>query len=108
MVFRYGGRLFSAPDSIQRVKVGKALFFIGFQRGVRQFFGAISWLISSLHCHGALVWLKAVFSTRFNTRKELEQVSFCRIADVTLRSSLVRFRGLSALHCHGVQREKRC
>ena len=58
MVFWCGGRLFSAPDSIQG--------------------------------------------------KELEKVSFCRIADVTLGSSLVRFRGLSALHCHGVQREKRC
>ena len=68
MVFWCGGRLFSAPDSIQRVKVGKALFFIGFQRGVREFFGAISWLVRSLHCHGVLVWQKAVFSTRFNTR----------------------------------------
>jgi len=33
MVFWCGGRLLSAPDSIQRVKVGKALFFIGFQKG---------------------------------------------------------------------------
>ena len=33
MVFWCGGGLFSAPDSIQRVKLGKTLFFIGFQKG---------------------------------------------------------------------------
>ena len=109
MVFWCGGGLFSAPESVQREKVGKRLLFYRVSEGtLESFLGAISWLVRPIHCHGVLVWRKAVFSTRFNTRERVGKVSFCRIADVTLGSSLVRFRGLSVLHCHGVQRGKRC
>ena len=50
MVFWCGGGLFSAPEAIQRVKVGQGFF--------------------------------------------------CTASEGTLESFLVRFRGLSALHCH--------
>ena len=49
MVFWCGGGLFSAPEAVQREKVGKIckrLFLIGdFRRDVRHFFGAISWRV---------------------------------------------------------------
>jgi len=102
MVFWCGGGLFSAPEAVQREKVGKIgkrLFLIGFQRDVREFFGAISW-------HGVLVWRRAVFSTGGSTTgkgwQNWQKAIFNRVSKGTLETFLVRFRGVSVLHCHGV------
>ena len=73
--------------------------------------------VSVLHCHGVLVWRRAVFSTGgsttgkgwqnwqktiFNIGKRLLFLIFNRVSEGTLNSFLVRFRGVSVLHCHGV------
>ena len=91
MVFWCGGGLFSAPEAVQREKVGKIgkrlflilapeavqrekvrkigkrRFLIGFQfrRDVRHFFGAISWRVrpSLPWCFGvAEYWQKTIFN----------------------------------------------
>ena len=62
IVFWFGGGLFSAPESVQREKVGKRLFLIGFDSFWVRFRG-----LSVLHCHGVLVWRRAVFSTGVST-----------------------------------------
>ena len=58
---------------------------------------------SVFHCHGVLVWRRAVFSIGFSTTgKGWEKATFYRVSEGTLESFLVRFRGLSVLHCHSV------
>ena len=86
--------LILAPEAVQREKVrkiGKRLFLIGFQKGTLDtFFGAISWRVrpSLPWCFGvAEYWQKTIFN---------------RVSEGTLDSFLVRFRGVSVLHCHGV------
>ena len=62
--------------------------------------------VSVLHCHGVLVWRRAVFSTGGSTTgkgwQNWQQAIFNRVSEGTLNIFLVRFRGVSALHCHGV------
>ena len=59
---------------------------------------------SVFHCHGVLVWRRAVFQHRiqYNGKKLGKGVTFHRVSEGTLESFLVRFRGLSVLPCHGV------
>ena len=77
MVFWCGGGLFSAPEAVQREKVGKigkkTIFNIGTG--------------GSTTGKGSQNWQKAIFN---------------RISEGTLDTFLVRFRGVSVLHCHGV------
>ena len=76
--------------------------------------------VSVLHCHGVLVWRRAVFSTGgsttgkgwqnwqktiFNIGKRLLFLIFNRVSEGTLDSFLVRFRGLFSAP-EAVQREK--
>ena len=91
-----------------------------FRRNLVRFRG-----VSVLHCHGVLVWRRAVFSTGgnttgkgwqnwqktiFNIGKRLkdyflfywQKTIFNRVSEGTLDSFLLRFRGVSVLHCHGV------
>ena len=83
--------------------------------------------VSVLHCHGVLVWRRAVFSTGGSTTgkgwqnwqktifnigtggsttgkgsQNWQKTIFNRISEGTLDTFLVRFRGVSVLHCHGV------
>ena len=62
--------------------------------------------VSNLHCHGVLVWRRAVFSTGGSTTgkgsQNWQKTIFNRISEGTLDNFLVRFRGVSVLHCHGV------
>ena len=62
--------------------------------------------VSVLHCHGVLVWRRAVFSTGGSTTgkgwQNWQKALFNRISEGTLDTFLVRFRGVSVLHCHGV------
>ena len=83
--------------------------------------------VSVLHCHGVLVWRRAVFSTGRSTTgkgwqnwqktifnigtggsttgkgsQNWQKAIFNRISEGTLDTFLVRFRGVSVLHCHGV------
>ena len=83
--------------------------------------------VSVLHCHGVLVWRRAVFSTGGSTTgkgwqnwqktifnigtggsttgkgsQNWQKAIFNRISEGTLDTFLVRFRGVSVLHCHGV------
>ena len=83
--------------------------------------------VSVLHCHGVLVWRRAVFSTGGSTTgkgwqnwqktifnigtggsttgkgsQNWQKTIFNRISEGTLDNFLVRFRGVSVLHCHGV------
>jgi len=54
--------------------------------------------VSVLHCHGVLVWRRAVFSTGVSTTgKGWQKAIFNRVSEATLESFLVRFRGLSVL-----------
>ena len=58
---------------------------------------------SVFHCHGVLVWRRAVFSIGFSTTgKSWEKATLNRLSEGTLETFLVRFRGLSVLPCHGV------
>ena len=153
MVFWCGGGLFSAPEAVQREKVrkiGKRLFLIGFQKGGSTTGkGSQNWQkaifnnrisegtldsflvrfrgVSVLHCHGVLVWRRAVFSTGGSTTgkgwqnwqktifnigtggsttgkgsQNWQKAIFNRTSEGTLDTFLVRFRGVSVLHCHGV------
>ena len=98
IVFWFGGGLFSAPESVQREKVGKRLFLIGFDSFWVRFRG-----LSVLHCHGVLVWRRAVFSTGVSTTgKGWQKAIFNRVSEGTLDSFWVRFCGLSVLQCHSV------
>ena len=62
MVFWCGGGLFSAPEAVQREKVGKIgkrLFLIVFQtifEGTLETFLVRFRGVSVIHCHGVLVW----------------------------------------------------
>ena len=83
--------------------------------------------VSVLHCHGVLLWRRAVFSTGGSTTgkgwqnwqktifnigtggsttgkgsQNWQKAIFNRISEGTLDTFLVRFRGVSVLHCHGV------
>ena len=62
--------------------------------------------VSVLHCHGVLVWRRAVISTGFRTTgkgwQNWQKAIFNRVSEGTLDTFLVRFRGVSVLHCHGV------
>ena len=83
--------------------------------------------VSVLHCHGVLVWRRAVFSTGGSTTgkgwqnwqktifnigtggsttgkgsQNWQKAIFNRISKGTLDTFLVRFHGVSVLHCHGV------
>ena len=118
MVLWCGGGLFSAPEAVQREKVGKigkkTIFNIGTGgsttgkgsqnwqkaifnrisgRDVRHFFGAISWRVRP-----SLPWCFGVASVAEYWQKTI----FNRVSEGTLDSFLVRFRGVSVLHCHGV------
>ena len=61
--------------------------------------------MSVLHCHGVLVWRRAVFSSGFSTTgkgwQNWQKAIFNRVAEGTLETFLVRFRGVSVVHCHG-------
>ena len=78
------------------------LFLIGFQNTFLVRFRGVS----VLHCHGVLVWRRAVFSTGGSTTgkgwQNWQKALFNRISEGTLDTFLVRFRGVSVLHCHGV------
>ena len=139
MVFWCGGRLFSAPDSVQWEKVGKRLLFDfvacpsitamvfwcggvsttgkGWQNWQKAIFNRVSegtletFLVrfrgvSVFHCHGVLVWRRAVFSTGGSTTgkgwQNWQKAIFNRVSEGTLETFLVRFRGVSVFHCHGV------
>ena len=83
-------------------KLGKGYFLLGFRRDVREFFGAISWFVRP-----SLPWCFGVAEGCFQHRiqyngKRLGKCFFCTASEGTLESFLVRFRGLSALHCHSV------
>ena len=62
--------------------------------------------VSVLHCHGVLVWRRAVFSTGGSTTgkgwQNWQKTIFNRVSEGTLNIFLVRFRGVSVLHCHSV------
>ena len=65
--------------------------------------------VSVLHCHGVLVWRRAVFSTGKKLAKLAkdyfqywQKTIFHRVSEGMLDSFLMRFRGVSVLHCHGV------
>ena len=77
-------------------------FLIGFQNTFLVRFRGVS----VLHCHGVLVWRRAVFSTGGSTTgkgsQNWQKAIFNRISEGTLDTFLVRFRGVSVLHCHGV------
>ena len=77
-------------------------FLIGFQNTFLVRFRGVS----VLHCHGVLVWRRAVFSTGGSTTgkgsQNWQKTIFNRISEGTLDTFLVRFRGVSVLHCHGV------
>ena len=75
MVFWCGGGLFSAPEAIQREKVGKI--------GKRLFL---------------ILAPEAVQREKVRRQKAI----FNRISEGTLDTFLVRFRGVSVLHCDGV------
>ena len=109
MVFWCGGGLLSAPDSAQREKVGKIgkrLFFNRVSEGTLDSFLLRFRGVSVLHCHGVLVWRRAVFSTGGNTTgkgwQNWQKAIFNRVSEGTLDTFLVRFRCVSVLHCHGV------
>ena len=78
-----------------RVSEGTLNIFLVWFRGV-----------SVLHCHGVLVWRRAVFSSGFSTTgkgwQNWQKAIFNRVAEGTLETFLVRFRGVSVVHCHGV------
>ena len=77
MVFWCGGGLFSAPEAVQREKVGKIgkrLFLILAPEAVQ----------------------------REKVRKIGKRLFFNRISERTLDTFLVRFRGVSVLHCHDI------
>ena len=73
--------------------------------------------VSVLHCHGVLVWRRAVFSTGVSTTgkgwQNWQKAIFNRVSEGTLETFLVRFRGM-VFWCGGglfsapeaVQREK--
>ena len=52
------------------------------------------------------MWRRAVFSTGLSTTgkgwEKVKKSIFYRVSEGTLESFLVRFRGVSVLHCHGV------
>jgi len=62
--------------------------------------------VSVLHCHGVLVWQRAVFSTGGSTTgkgwQNWQKAILNRVSEGTLETFSVRFRGVSVLHCHGV------
>ena len=62
--------------------------------------------VSVLHCHGVLVWRRAVFSSGFSTTgkgwQNWQKAIFNTVSEGTLETFLVRFRGVSVVHCHGV------
>ena len=62
--------------------------------------------VSVLHCHGVLVWQRAVFSTGGSTTgkgwQNWQKAILNRLSEGTLETFSVRFRGVSVLHCHGV------
>ena len=62
--------------------------------------------VSVLHCYGVLVWRRAVFSSGFSTTgkgwQNWQKAIFNRVSEGTLNIFLVRFRGVSVVHCHGV------
>ena len=62
--------------------------------------------MSVLHCHGVLVWRRVVFSTGGSTTgkgwQNWQKAIFNRVSEGTLNIFLVRFRGVSVLHCYGV------
>ena len=64
--------------------------FYGCQKTPQGVFDAMSWLVRP-----SLPWCFSVAGWCF-------QHKFLRISEDTLGSFLVRFRGLSVLHCHGV------
>ena len=111
-----GKRLFLQKTIFNRVSEGTLDSFLVRFRGV-----------SVLHCHGVLVWRRAVFSTGGSTTgkgwqnwqktifnigtggsttgkgsQNWQKAIFNRISEGTLDTFLVRFRGVSVLHCHGV------
>ena len=97
MVFWCGKRLFLIvfQTIFNRVSEGTLDTFLVRFRGV-----------SVLHCHGVLVWRRAVFSTGFSTTgkgwQNWQNTIFNRVSEGTLDTFLLRFRGVSVLHCHGV------
>ena len=110
MVFWCGGGLFSAPEAVQREKVGKIgkrqAIFNRVSEGTLNIFLVRFRGVSVLHCHGVLVWRRAVFSSGFSTTgkgwQNWQKAIFNRVSEGTLETFLVRFRGVSVLHCHGV------
>ena len=100
VVFSTGGR--------QREKVGKIgkSIFNRVSEGTLNIFLVRFRGVSVLHCHGVLVWRRAVFSSGFSTTgkgwQNWQKTIFNRVSEGTLDSFLVRFRGVSVLHCHGV------
>ena len=74
-------------------RLGKGYFLLGFRRDVRNFFGAISWRVRP-----SLPWCFGVAEGWQNWQKAI----FNSVSEGTLKSFLVRFPGVSVLHCHGV------
>ena len=124
MVFWCGGGLFSAPGkgwqnwqkTIFNIGTGGSTTGKGSQNWQKAIFNRISegtldtFLVrfrgvSVLHCHGVLVWRRAVFSSGFSTTgkgwQNWQKAIFNRVAEGTLETFLVRFRGVSVVHCHG-------
>ena len=66
--------------------------------------------VSVLHCHGVLVWRRAVFSTGGSTTgkgwQNWQKAIFNRVSEGTLETFLVRFGGGLFLAPEAVQREK--
>ena len=104
----HGVLVFSAPEAkgwqnwqkaiFNRVSEGTLDTFLVRFRGV-----------SVIRCHGVLVWRRAVFSTGGSTTGKSWQNwqktifnSVSTIFEGTLETFLVRFRGVSVIHCHGV------
>ena len=112
MVFWCGGGLFSAPEVVQREKVGKIgkrLFLIlanwpktifnRVSEGTLETFLVRFRGVSVLHCHGVLVWRRAVFSTGGSTTgkgwqkwQNWQKAIFNRVSEGPLDSFLLRFR----------------
>ena len=92
--------------------IGKRLLFLIFNRvseGTLDSFLLRFRGVSVLHCHGVLVWRRVVyvvFSTGDSTTgkgwQNWQKAISNRVSEGTLNIFLVRFRGVSVLHCHGV------
>ena len=111
IVFWCGGGLFSALEAVHQYN-GKRLAklaktnFKWVSEGTLETFLVRFRGVPVLHCHGVLVWRRAVFSTGGSTTgkgwQNWQKPIFNRVSEGTLANFLVRFRGLSVLHCHGV------